>query len=120
MRRIVAVLVLVTLAPFVGCATGTATKKQALEAVPGDVPINVKRGSPAPNDGVWMSVPYAQSIVNNMTAWQTERNECVDELKKCPSGAPSNTTIILLIGAGVVAGFAAAKGYDVIKNVVTK
>lgn len=116
MTRLVACVVVAAVVAS-GCAGATSVSRQktAITAVnAGDVPINVKRGEPAPNDGVWMSVPYAQSVVNNMTAWQTKSDACIDELKKCPDGAPSTSTMVLLGGAGVVASVLLMFGYRVV------
>jgi len=107
-RRVIAAVAVFVLASA-GCAAAprvTGQQKQLLEAnvAAPDVPINVKKGDPAPANGVWMSVPYAQSVVDNMTAWQVTKAECLAQLEKCPDGAPSMTTMALLGGAGVVVG----------------
>jgi hypothetical protein len=61
-----------------------------------------------------MSVPYAQSVADNMTAWQETKAECLAQLEKCPDGAPSVTTLTLLGGAGVVVGVLITLGFKIV------
>lgn len=111
LTALILILILTT-----SCATVPAPAP-ALEAVavvaPDEKVIGVKKGDPAPEDGVWMSEALALKKAGNCAKWEETGKACLTELRKEP---PQIKPLPFYIGVGLgvfVAGVAA--GYYVAK-----
>lgn len=85
------------------CAAASAPAPVAPTVAAGDAPVNLAKGQPAPDDGVWISVALNTKLVYDLTKWEAGYADCETRLTAKPADGPP----WLWIAAGILAGGAA-------------